>query len=671
MVPCAFFSFFEQRFFWSVLDAWGKLPPGLFNGNYFWLGAYWECKKLDPAVARSCTIANTGANLVLHNSFQIPMLLKYFNSTEVPIPFALATVCVPVSCNSTNFLPSILEILNGDQVPIQLVQFSAVNTNLMSCYCEDNPEPQKLSSGAIFVIFLLCLLASVGIVCSVLDEFFSNKRVDKKKQVTFKEVSIEEEKRLSEPEENDAVGGDPEKSALLSPNDSQAKAKPKILQDPLWLQLIQTFSALRNAQKLMKVDAKENQFSCLEGIRVLSLWWVILGHTNQMLVYTPIVNRNDVVSMSQQTGFQLITNAVFSVDTFFVMSGFMAAYLMLPEIDKRKNFSVGNIFQIYFHRIWRITPTYLIILLFLRYVYVYMGHGPLWPVASQMTAPCGNWWRNLLYINNMFPDSEECVAWSWYLANDMQFFLVTPWLLWLWSRRPTWGIFACTLLLIASTLYCVIITVHYNLDTYWLGSMISGGAPDAASRGDYGNLIYRKPWARIQSYLIGVYAAVMHLRLGKRLVSSNLLLLFGWALSAICLTLPVFGLHREQLGDPLPVFGQVMYISFSRIAWSAAICFIIIVCANGKGAYLNDFLSMNFWVPFSRMALAAYLVHVILIAIFLGSWQVGFYFSVYTVVYLYFSNLVATYALAFPLTILIESPLRLVEKLKVPRKNYS
>jgi peptidoglycan/LPS O-acetylase OafA/YrhL len=380
------------------------------------------------------------------------------------------------------------------------------------------------------------------------------------------------------------------------------------------------------------------------------------------------VNRNDVVSMSQLTGFQVITNAVFSVDTFFVMSGFMAAYLMLQEIDKRKNFSVKNIFQIYFHRIWRITPTYLVILLFLRYLYFQIGEGPLWPIASQMTVTCGNWWRNLLYINNMFSDTEECVAWSWYLANDMQFFIVTPWLLWLWSRRPKLGHLACCALIVASTLYCIIMTKKYNLDTYWLGSMIAGGAPDAAARGDYGDLIYRKPWARIQSYLVGVYAAYLHLRYGKKLVSSNLVVFFGTVISIICLTYPIFGLHREQLGDPLPMSGQIMYISFSRIAWSFAICFMIIMCANGKGSIINDFLSLNFWVPFSRMGLAAYLVHVILIALFLGCWKIGFYFSIYTVLYLYFSHLVATYAVAFPLTVLIESPLRLVEKLKIPKK---
>lgn len=36
------------------------------------------------------------------------------------------------------------------------------------------------------------------------------------------------------------------------------------------------------------------------------------------------------------------------------------------------------------------------------------------------------WWTNLLYINNFVPKvyTDQCVPWAWYLANDMQFFVI-------------------------------------------------------------------------------------------------------------------------------------------------------------------------------------------------------------------------------------------------------
>lgn len=39
------------------------------------------------------------------------------------------------------------------------------------------------------------------------------------------------------------------------------------------------------------------------------------------------------------------------------------------------------------------------------------------------------WWRNILYINNFFPQREMCMMWSWYMANEMQFYVMAALLL--------------------------------------------------------------------------------------------------------------------------------------------------------------------------------------------------------------------------------------------------
>lgn len=43
-------------------------------------------------------------------------------------------------------------------------------------------------------------------------------------------------------------------------------------------------------------------------------------------------------------------------------------------------------------------------------------------------------YRNLLYVNNFYPLSEMCMMWSWYLANDFQFYVVVIILLLLSTR---------------------------------------------------------------------------------------------------------------------------------------------------------------------------------------------------------------------------------------------
>lgn len=155
------------------------------GGNYFWLGAYWECEKLPKAVAQSCTITNTGAHVVVQNVFSMPSLHHIFNTSTIPLPFALATVCIPASCDSSSFVPAIQDMLNSNQVPFQLLKFTSNDFNKVSVFCDSDPK-ESLSAGGIFVVVIIAGLAFVGIIASVLDEYYSYlKRVRHEKEQFF------------------------------------------------------------------------------------------------------------------------------------------------------------------------------------------------------------------------------------------------------------------------------------------------------------------------------------------------------------------------------------------------------------------------------------------------------------------------------------------------------
>ena len=61
--------------------------------------------------------------------------------------------------------------------------------------------------------------------------------------------------------------------------------------------------------------------------------------------------------------------------------------------------------------------------------------GPFCPVENPSHCP-KYWWRNFLNINNLWPESEMCAAWTWYLANDFQFFLFSPIFLVVFTYSP-------------------------------------------------------------------------------------------------------------------------------------------------------------------------------------------------------------------------------------------
>ena len=119
---------------------------------------------------------------------------------------------------------------------------------------------------------------------------------------------------------------------------------------------------------------------------------------------------------------------VLSVDVFFFLSGFLVAYLFLQELLTKRG--AVHIAKVYFHRYYRLVFPIAAITMFASTLYRYIGSGPLWSSFSiSFSYQCETtWWNNLLFIQNVYPWTleEECVAWVWYLAIDMQLFLVTP-----------------------------------------------------------------------------------------------------------------------------------------------------------------------------------------------------------------------------------------------------
>lgn len=57
---------------------------------------------------------------------------------------------------------------------------------------------------------------------------------------------------------------------------------------------------------------------------------------------------------------------------------------------------------------FRLTPALMLFTLLYTAYFQYWGSGPFWPKKSFDYQQCkNNWWRNLLYIQNFFPISEQ------------------------------------------------------------------------------------------------------------------------------------------------------------------------------------------------------------------------------------------------------------------------
>jgi len=126
------------------------------------------------------------------------------------------------------------------------------------------------------------------------------------------------------------------------------------------------FSFISNIKKLFGRPASEDM-PVLNGIRVLSLFWVIMGsldrsiichyshalslsllstdtprdgaaapvgHTYIGVFSTPLMNAQITLDILQRFRFQVLYGGFFAVDSFFLMSGFLVAYLFIGQVRK-------------------------------------------------------------------------------------------------------------------------------------------------------------------------------------------------------------------------------------------------------------------------------------------------------------------------------------------------
>ncbi|RUS88829.1 hypothetical protein EGW08_003374, partial [Elysia chlorotica] len=287
------------------------------------------------------------------------------------------------------------------------------------------------------------------------------------------------------------------------------------------------FSVYTNGAKLLSTKTGPGSIDCIHGIRFLSMSWVILGHSFVMgLQVTDNIQNFIKVGYTRWT-FQAILNATVSVDTFFTLSGLLMVYLVMKELRKKP--PTGSFFlNFYFHRFWRLTPPYMLVLMVYVSLFHYTGDGPIWPQKSIEPDECeGNWWANLLYINNLHNFGGQ--------------------------SEPT-QTRTCSLLLVTR-----------------------------GEHGDNFDIYYVKPYCRIGPYLVGMITGYILYRTECKVYMNKLTNCVGWAVAAAVALAVVYGLFESTNGHPISTDVGALYNALARTAWGASVSWVIFACATGYG----------------------------------------------------------------------------------------
>ena len=284
------------------------------------------------------------------------------------------------------------------------------------------------------------------------------------------------------------------KPGVENPSEKPEEIKQK------WALFFCAFNPIMNLQKLFHVkEGGDQTLAAFHGVRVLSIGWVVLGHAYGLPFVGPITNVATALNMSKTPIFSLVPGGYFAVDTFFYLSGFLTFGIMTQKLYSKGGW-VGpkNTLLIYFHRYYRLIFPIIFVTIIALFLLRYMGSGPIFKQSMVfLEEPCRrNWWPNLLFINNFYPVSmgDQCIPWVWYLPNDFQFFLISPFIILAYCKKRIVGYILIISLILISAITSAIMSYTYDIGVNMDSTKIDGMS-----------WLYQKPWSRLSPYFIGAF----------------------------------------------------------------------------------------------------------------------------------------------------------------------
>ncbi|XP_052787223.1 nose resistant to fluoxetine protein 6-like [Mya arenaria] len=649
----------------SFIDAMGKPPSGILKGSTFWAGDMQECSDIPG-------IKNAGTNETFNGKY---MVVSIFTNERA---ISALGVCVPSSCNETD-TP---QLMNLGILALKTYVPQLKNVSIAVTQPAYGVESEPLDAGAKTYLVIVGILASVVMISTVVDYCCT-------KWKTRTEISdLDGSEKYTDLHEGD------DRTGLITGELSSTVSDIRINSAKhSFLKFVKVFSIFSNGKKLFGTETASGPLACLNGIRVVSMWWVIQGHVYAFVVYFSD-NTADVADIVKRFSFQPILNGTYSVDSFFFLSGLLVAYLAVKQLRARQSM---NWAYYVLHRYWRLTPMYAFVIFFYGYVYLYTLYGP-WSFIKKVKSTPGQpsltdgmdyckkyWWTNLLYINNFYPNygdlGKSCLGWGWYLANDMQFYLfIGPLMLipvWLSFTYFQHGIKARVLRISAIAISVLLIfacifirmglVLYYGIYDELTGAATKHKDDPYAQHGP----LYGRPYARWSVYVIGLLTGYLLAMKNNRIRIHRLLALLGWCV-AIASGLAViygqyyynehFSIDPTKPGPHMTKTQAVFYISLGRAVWGLCLAWIVVACVSGNGGPVSDILSWKIWAPLGRLTYAAYLVHPIVIFHYYLNLSKPFHIADLEMVYAFVANLVLSYGLAFLVSMVCEAPMIQLEK---------
>ena len=271
---------------------------------------------------------------------------------------------------------------------------------------------------------------------------------------------------------------------------------------------VTVFAYQKPWDKLTSTKRSKKAIKCIDGIRALSMMWVMVGHLYMGGIR--VADLDYLKDQMQNGELSILFNGTLSVDIFFVIGAILLAYLSTDALIKKlpmAGFSVKSFlnflttYAIYLVNRWmRLTPYIMVVTWSLIAVFNLFATGYSTGVHMATNGQCDHdLWRSFFYLSSWLdPATQLCNAVQWYLSCDFFYFALFPFCAIAYGRSKIIGIIWVSILTLISIGYQI--WTSYDSQSYiYQTYRIYSAWPN-----DRKHDPYFTPWARYHSHGIGI-----------------------------------------------------------------------------------------------------------------------------------------------------------------------
>ncbi|XP_055537122.1 uncharacterized protein LOC129725377 isoform X2 [Wyeomyia smithii] len=516
------FEGIQQKEIWAlkVLDSSGIQEPNFMSGHNHWIGSEKGCESAQTPL--SITLSgryrrNMKPNLVtalapfdvnyrmVHARHQSPWQLEMKFQGENILHIGL---CVPRSCS------------NGELFNLTARYFDERIIHSQDIY-EFKPDVLQVKDLQLTTNFWVkpsFLVICISFLVTALMVFLAQTRAQKAGET--KPLTIGEKNNLTYSVVSNGNVGAPNDDEQMKETPVVPAAAVTTAKVPSFtVKVIQSFNIRKNLAAVYRTDIGPRSLPVICGIKSISCFLILCFHIQWYTFFT-VHNPAVMFHYAEQIRYQLISNAPLLVDAFFAISGFLVTYNFIRNCDQFNEIKTSGWWKnvklygkMVVQRYLRLSPLYLMITAIGELMTSYLVDTSKFWIHERSDLRCQRyWWRNVLYIQNLFDIDDLCLNWTWSLACEMQYYIISVALLFVYARNTELGKSIYVLSAVATFVFNMAITLMYHF------------VPSYDVLYNTGSALYIAPWARMSPYVVGVYFGWLLAATRDRLVFTECIL---------------------------------------------------------------------------------------------------------------------------------------------------